>query len=73
MYRNREIGNQLRRVIKEEQQEAGNEAAEIVGGAEIIIKPAHNNHNQRRSSIHSIENGKRWPVSQPMGYPSSVA
>lgn len=72
VYRNREIRNQLRGVIKEEQQKAGNEAAEIRGGTELVIKGADNNHN-RRSSIHKIEMGNCWPESQPMASPSSVA
>lgn len=56
MYRNREIRNQLGRMIEEKQQKAGNEAAEIGSSAEVIIKPAHNNHN-RTSSIHEIQIG----------------
>lgn len=59
-------------MIKEEQQKAGNEAAEIRGGTELVIKGADNNHN-RRSSIHKIEMGNCWPESQPMASPSTVA
>lgn len=72
VYRNREIRNQLRGVKKEEQQKAGNEAAEIRGSVELVIKRAGNNHN-RRSSIHKIEIGNCWPDLQPMASPSPVA
>lgn len=77
VYRNREIRNQLGRMIEEEEQKAGNEAAEIGSRAQFIIKPAHNNHNNT-SCIHNYNHHKiqiRYlSVSQqPMASSSSVA
>ena len=40
MYRIREIRDQLKRMIEDEDQEAGNEAAAI--GTPEFVKPAHN-------------------------------